>query len=58
LFAPPVEEGLVGVPRLEGFADDRALVVPQEVVAVNLLLYLGAIVPLLFEVDGVVEYLA
>jgi len=43
---------------LEGFADDRALVVPQEVVAVNLLLYLGAIVPLLFEVDGVVEYLA
>jgi hypothetical protein len=38
--------------------DDRAVVVPQEVVAVNLLLYVGAIVPLLREADGLVEYLA
>jgi len=43
---------------LESFADDRALVVPQKVVAVNLPLYLGAIVPLLFEADGIVEDLA
>jgi len=43
---------------LEGFADDRALVVSQEVVAVNLFLNLGAIVPLLFEADGFVENLA
>jgi hypothetical protein len=43
---------------LEGFADDRALVVPQEVVAVNLPLYFGARVPALFEADGLVEYLA
>jgi hypothetical protein len=43
---------------LEGFADDRTLVIPQEVVAVNFPLYLGAIVPLLCEADGVVEYLA
>jgi hypothetical protein len=43
---------------LEGFADDRALVVPQKVVAVNLSLYLSARVPLLFEADGLVEYLA
>jgi hypothetical protein len=43
---------------LEGFTDDRALVVSQEVVAVNSLLYLGSIVSLLFEADGVVEYLA
>jgi hypothetical protein len=43
---------------LEGFADDCALVVPQEVVAVNLSLYFGARVPLLFEADGLVEYIA
>jgi hypothetical protein len=49
---------LVGVPRLEGFADDCTLVVPQEVVVVNLLLYLGAIVPALFEADSLIEYLA
>jgi len=42
---------------LEGFTDDRALVVPQEVVMVNPLLYLGAVVPLLFESDGLVVYL-
>ncbi|MDG5757915.1 hypothetical protein QA600_00980 [Natronococcus sp. A-GB1] len=43
---------------MEGFADDRALVVSQKVVAANFSLYLGAGVPLLFEADGVVEYLA
>jgi len=43
---------------LEGFTDDRALVVPQKVVAVNLSLNLGAIVPVLFETDGSVENLA
>lgn|GEM_PF-2128278 len=58
LFAPPLEEGLVGVPCLEDFANDRALITPQEVIAVNLFLYLGAVVPLLFEADGLVEYLA
>jgi hypothetical protein len=58
LVLPPHFERLVGVPRLEGFSDNRALVVSQEAVAVNLSLYLGAIVPLLFEVDGLVEYLA
>ena len=58
LILPSLFERLVGVPRLEGFADDRAVVVPQEVVAVNLLLYVGAIVPLLREADGLVEYLA
>jgi hypothetical protein len=43
---------------LEGFADDRTLVVSQEVVAVNFPLYLGAGVPSSCEADGLVEYLA
>lgn len=42
LVVPPVEEFFVGVPRLQGFPDNRALVVPKEVLAINFLLNLGA----------------
>lgn len=59
LVVPPVEKGLVGVPRLEGFVDDRTfVVVAEEVVALNLPLNLGPRVPFLFEAEGLVEYLA
>ena len=54
LVVPPVEEFFVGVPRLQGFPDDRTLVVPKEVIAVNFVLNLSAVVALLFEPECVV----